>query len=81
MEDVNEMLAEQQRELERIRNKRNRKFDTESLRRLLNVLFLVLAVIGLILYFAKPESRTTALMVIGVGMFFKIAEFFIRFMF
>ena len=81
MEDINEMLAEQQRELERIRSKRNKSFDTEKLRRLLNVLFLLLAFVGVILYFAMPDSRVTALVVIGAGMILKVAEFFIRFMF
>ncbi|MBQ8050953.1 MAG: hypothetical protein IJ197_05195 [Bacteroidaceae bacterium] len=80
MEDVKEMLNEQERELERIRQKRNRKPNTEGLRRLLNILFLVAAAVGLVLYFAKPEMRQTALIVIAVGMVLKIAEFFVRFL-
>ena len=43
MEDVNEMLAEQQRELERIRKKRGGNHDTERVRQILNIAFMILA--------------------------------------
>lgn len=81
MEDVNEMLAEQQRELERVRGKRNRKMDTSSIRQILNIVFLILALLGIVLYFSFPDKHIMGMTVIGVGMVVKIAEFFIRFMF
>ena len=81
MEDVNEILAEQQRELERIRRKRNRKMDTSAVRQVLNIIFLILALIGIVLYFSFPDKHVMGMAVIAVGMLVKIAEFFIRFMF
>ncbi len=81
MEDVNEMLAEQQRELERIRGKRGNKFDATKIRQILNVLFLILAVAGLIVYFFMPEGKHMGWILIGIGMILKIAEFFLRFLF
>lgn len=81
MEDVNEMLAEQQRELERIRGRRHRVGNMERTRKLLNIIFLVLALIGIVIYFGKSDSRLVGLIVIACGMVVKIAEFFIRFMF
>ncbi|MBO5182224.1 MAG: hypothetical protein J6B92_10130 [Paraprevotella sp.] len=53
----------------------------ETLRKWLNGIFLVMAVVGLGIYFLLPEGRVTGLAVIGGGMFFKVIEFFIRFMF
>ncbi len=81
MEDVNEMLAEQQRELERIRNKRGKNIDTTSIRKILNIVFLVLALIGVILYFFVPEQRSLGWLLIGIGMILKIIEFLLRFLF
>lgn len=81
MEDINEMLAEQQRELERIRKKRNRGASKERVRMVLNCVFLILAIIGLVIYFSGPEKHVNGLMIVGIGMLFKIVELFIRFMF
>jgi len=81
MEDVNEMLAEQQRELERIRSKRHNSNKVESVRKLLNIIFLVLALIGIILYFFLPDQHIYGLSVIAVSLIVKIVEFFLRFMF
>jgi len=81
MDNVNEMLAEQQRELERVRNKRGKKMDTTTIRKILNVVFLVLAVVGLALYFFLPEKRSLGWLLIAIGMVLKIIEFFLRFLF
>ena len=80
MEDVNEMLSQQQKELERIRHKRGGKTNTEAIRKVLNILFLVLALIGVVLYFCLPDKHIYGLAIIAAGMLLKIAEFFIRFM-
>lgn len=70
-------------EVERIRARRRKKFDTEKVRSVLNTLFLVLALAGIVMYYVldQGDDHTTALAVIGVGMLLKIAEFVIRFMF
>ena len=81
-ENINDILAEQQRELERIRNKRVHKSgDYATLRTWLNALFLLLAIIGIGLYFYFPERHIIGWSVIGAGMVLKVIEFFIRFMF
>lgn len=53
----------------------------EKVRSILNVIFLLCAVVGLILYFAWPDNRLAGQAVIGAGMGFKIIEFFLRFLF
>ncbi len=50
------------------------------MRKFLNIAFMVVALIGLVLYFLLPESRMTGLCVMAVGMVFKIVELFLRFM-
>ena len=81
MEDANKMLEEQQHELERIRGKKWNYVDLEKLRKLLNIAFLALALIGLVLYYCYPNNRVWGLTVLAVGMILKVFEFFIRFMF
>ena len=81
MEDINEMLAEQQQELERIRSKRSSHVDTDAIRKVLNIAFLVLALTGVVLYFLLPEKRSLSLLFIGIGMMLKVIEFLIRFLF
>jgi len=53
----------------------------EKVRSILNVIFLLCAVMGLILYFAWPDNRLAGMAVIGAGLCFKIIEFFLRFLF
>ncbi len=55
--------------------------NNQELRNTLNTLFLLLALIGLVLYFAFPAHHIIGLVVIGVGMVLKVIEFFVRFMF
>ncbi len=57
------------------------KFNIEKVRAALNIIFLACAVIGLIMYFAYPEHRLTGMAIVGVGMIFKVVEFFLRFLF
>lgn len=54
---------------------------TDQIRKVLNTLFLIAAVVGLVCYFAIPENRWIGLGIVGGGMILKVIEFFIRFMF
>lgn len=74
-------LEELEAEVQRIRAKKNKAVDREKLRKVLNVLFLIGAVVGLVLYFFvyEPGERMPALYVIGGAMLLKIIEFVLRF--
>lgn len=72
-----EFSLEEQVEL--IRRKRQRSADYTRIRQILNSVFLLLAAIGLVMYFWNDSNHTYALIVIGIGMLLKIVEFFIRF--
>lgn len=54
---------------------------TDQIRKVLNTLFLILALIGIICYFAIPDNRWIGIGIVGGGMILKVIEFFIRFMF
>lgn len=69
-----ELSLEEQ--VERIRKKRAGQYDGTKARAVLNVLFLVLAAIGLAMYFFGGENHMPALIVIG--MVFKVIEFILR---
>lgn len=71
-----ELSLEEQ--VERIRQKRNRKSDNDKTRMVLNTLFLILAAIGLAMYFFGGKNHVPALIVIGIGMLFKVVEFIMR---
>ena len=71
-----ELSLEEQ--VERIRKKRAKQFDKTKLRVALNVLFLLLAAIGLTMYFFFDTNNVTALLVIAFGMLFKVVEFILR---
>lgn len=53
----------------------------EEIRNILNTVFMLLALIGIIAYFAFPAHHLIGLVIVGVAMIVKVAEFFIRFMF
>ncbi|MBQ7527552.1 MAG: hypothetical protein IJT11_07515 [Bacteroidaceae bacterium] len=71
-----ELSLEEQ--VERIRRKRTKRFDSTKVRMVLNTLFLVTAVVGLCMYFFGSENHVPALIVIAVGMAFKVVEFILR---
>ena len=71
-----ELSLEEQ--VERIRKKRAKQFDKTKIRVALNVLFLLLAAIGLAMYFFFDTNNITALLVIAFGMLFKVVEFILR---
>jgi hypothetical protein len=77
MSKAEELSLEEQ--VERIRRKRQRSADHTRLRLILNSAFMLLAAIGLVMYFWNDNNHTYALIVIGAGMLLKIVEFFIRF--
>jgi len=77
MSEAKELSLEKQ--VERIRRKRQHSADHTRIRTILNSIFLLLAAIGLVMYFLNDNNHTYALIVIGVGMLLKIVEFFIRF--
>ena len=71
-----ELSLEEQ--VERIRRKRERRYDNAKARMVLNTLFLIMAAIGLGMYFFGGENHVPALIVIGIGMLFKVVEFIMR---
>ena len=73
-----ELSLEEQ--VERIRKKRERHFDNTKARMGLNTLFLILAAIGLAMYFFGGDNHVPALIVIGTGMVLKVVEFILRLM-
>ena len=75
-EEIEKLIAETAK---KERNKNN--LDVEKVRALLNIIFIICAVIGIIIYFAYPEQRLIGMGTIGVGMIFKVVEFFLRFLF
>ena len=78
MSKKNEELSLEE-QVERIRKKRQRFGQYDSLRNYLNVAFLVLAAIGLVVYYTSDEHKFLGLGIIGVGMVLKVVELFIRF--
>ncbi len=77
------MLRQQEAELQRIRDKRNRPsmgISKATLRRILNILFIVLAVAGLALYYFMPPHKDMGFMLIIIGMGIKVIEYLIRFL-
>ena len=52
-----------------------------QLRNTLNTIFMLMALVGVIVYFAFTAHHIVGLVIIGVAMVVKIVEFFIRFMF
>ena len=66
-------------QVERIRAKRNGSGDwKERARRILNNVFLILAVCGVVTYFSGEESHINGIILVGIAMAFKLAEIVIR---
>ena len=72
-------------QVERIRKKRAGQHDNARIRMVLNTLFLILAAIGLGMYFFGGEKQGStevnhvpALIVIAAGMVLKVVEFILR---
>ncbi len=66
-------------QVERIRARRNGAGEwKDRARRILNNVFLILAVCGIATYFSSEEQHVNGLLLIGISMLFKIAEIIIR---
>ena len=53
----------------------------EEVRNILNTVFLLQALVGVIVYFAFPAHHLIGIIIVGIAMVIKTVEFFIRFMF
>lgn len=71
-----ELTLEEQ--VERIRAKRNGGGWKDRARRILNNVFLILAVCGVVTYFSGEESHINGMILVGIAMAFKLAEIVIR---
>jgi preprotein translocase subunit Sec61beta len=71
-----ELTLEEQ--VERIRAKRNGGGWKDRARRILNNVFLILAVCGLVKYFSGEESHINGIILVGIAMAFKLVEIVIR---
>jgi len=71
-----ELTLEEQ--VERIRAKRNGGGWKDRARRILNNVFLILAVCGVVTYFSGEESHVNGIILVGIAMAFKVVEIIIR---
>ena len=71
-----ELTLEEQ--VERIRAKRNGGGWKDRARRILNNVFLILAVCGLATYFSGEENHINGMILVGIAMAFKLVEIVIR---
>ena len=71
-----ELTLEEQ--VERIRAKRNGGGWKDRARRILNNVFLILAVCGVVTYFSGEENHINGMILVGIAMAFKLAEIVIR---
>lgn len=72
-----ELSLEEQ--VERIRAKRNGSGNwKDRARRILNNVFLILAVCGFVTYISGEENHTNGMMLFGIAMAFKLVEIIIR---
>ena len=76
-----EEIEKQIEETARKEREKRRVLNVDTVRRVLNIIFLVCAVVGLILYFALPERHILGMSIIAAGMFLKIVGFLLRFLF
>ena len=71
-----ELTLEEQ--VERIRAKRNGGGWKDRVRRILNNVFLILAVCGVVTYFSGEENHVNGIILVGIAMAFKVVEIIIR---
>ena len=80
-QDIKDNIEKLIEETARKERSKRKGVSVQKVRSILNVVFMLCAVAGLILYFAWPDNRLAGMAVIGAGMCFKIIEFFLRFLF
>lgn len=80
MANAKEELDALEAEVQRIRARKNRGGSKETIRKILNYIFMVGALVGVVMYFmAEPGEKATSLGIIGAAMFLKVMEFILRF--
>lgn len=80
MANAKEELEALEAEVQRIRAKKNRGANKDTIRKILNTIFMMGALVGVIMYFmAGPDEKATSLGIIGASMFVKVMEFILRF--
>ncbi len=80
MANAKEELDALEAEVQRIRARKNKGSGKETIRKILNTVFMIGAFVGLVMYFmAEPDEKIPALAVIGASMFLKVMEFILRF--
>lgn len=66
-------------QVERLRARRGNSEEwKDRARRILNNVFLILAACGAVTYFSGEENRINGMILIGIGMGFKLVEIIIR---
>lgn len=66
-------------QVERIRAKRNGSGEWKvRARRILNNVFMILAVCGVVTYFSGAGNHSNGIILVGIAMAFKVVEIFIR---
>lgn len=64
------------------RGKTNTKsFEKEKVRRILNMIFMIGAILTFILYFVLPDHKVISFTIGGISLVIKIVDYFLRFMF
>ena len=80
MANAQEELDALEAEVKRIRARKSRGGNKETIRKILNGIFMIGALVGLVMYFmAEPDEKATSLGIIGASMFVKVMEFILRF--
>lgn len=78
-EELERLMKEQGAVARGESSRRDRSSSTDDVRRWLNIVFLAIALAGIILYFVM--SHTIGIAVVSIAMIVKIIEFIIRFFF
>lgn len=81
MSSNKEEIEKLEQQVEEIRRRRNGKRDMKTPRLILNITYLILAAVGVTLYFVMPDRHIIGITIVGVAMVLKVIEFFLRFMF
>lgn len=78
---IAEALAESKGKKYKRRNEKSKSFNKDKVRRILNMIFMIGAILTFILYFILPEHKVVSFTIGGISLFIKIVDYFLRFMF